>query len=191
MTLSPKWKWEMTTILKDIICSCVCLCVCQFDRETEWKRKRARWSCVRMKREGDREAACCGVSWNRGSCAVVNEACSRKPTVWARCWCVSLCVCLSLRLLDRVFQFEWGELPNGQPCLTLSHACHLKTMRRWWEQGHWESFFFFLITWRRLSLNQITGADLQHAANKLPFLSFSHCLSASFHLFLPRYPSIS
>lgn len=108
--------------------------------------------------EGDRKTACCGVPWNRGSCAVVNEACSQKPTVWAHC----LCVCFS--------ETDWE---NAQPCLTFSHTCHLEIMGRGWKQEHRESFY---IRWRHLSLKQITGVDLQQNS-MFPFsLSFNLCL---------------
>lgn len=144
----------------------MCLSVWQRDRVREKGSKRK--LCAHDERGGQRSSMLWSVL-KRGSCAIVNEACSRKPTVWARCRCVSVSVFLRDWSRECVFQCEWGELPSVQPCLTLSHACHLETMGRWWKQGHWESFYFFLIRWGRLSLNQITGADLQHAANKLPF----------------------
>lgn len=99
-----------------------------------------------------------------------------------------------------VFSCERGELPSVQSCLTLSKPVtwnQRASERREQEGGSGDetgtarkSFFIYFFKRRRLSLNQITGADFQHAANKLSVsLTLSFSLSFCFLSFVsPSLP---
>lgn len=84
-----KWQQFLKTIYV-LVSVYVFVSVTKRQREKGSKRK----LCAHDERGGQRSSMLWSVL-KRGSCAVVNEACSRKPTVWARCRCVSQCMCFS------------------------------------------------------------------------------------------------